>query len=201
MSTVFSRIAAALAEHPKILGQVPPSFSHPDFKLPKEWVRVWLEGGELPAEIEGQKIDRLMLSTLIQQTLRPFLVGYAQAFKGSFDQDRWRRSYCPACGSKPDFAYLEKEAGARWLVCSTCSNEWLFKRTECPYCGNSDHHTLSFLAGDNSPYRLYLCQKCHSYLKAIDLRKTDKGHLMPLEALTTLSLDRQAQEMGYHRGV
>jgi formate dehydrogenase maturation protein FdhE len=46
-------------------------------------------------------------------------------------------------------------------------------------------------------YRLHMCVRCKRYLKTIDLRKTDKQVLMPLESLLTAETDRQAREKGY----
>lgn len=200
VSQTFHSIALALGQHPEVMGEVPAPLTQPGFKLPREWVEAWLESGELPAEAGGSQFDPRLLATLFQQTMRPFLIGYARALKGSFDQDKWRRCYCPVCGGKPEFAYLEKEAGARWLLCSNCSAEWLFQRLECPFCGNSDRRSLSYLTSDDGLYRLYLCERCQGYLKAIDLRKASRDYLLPLEALTTIALDRQAQETGYHPG-
>jgi len=37
-------------------------------------------------------------------------------------------------------------------------------------------------------------------MKALDLRKTTETKLPAVEALTTLAMDSQAQEIGYYRG-
>lgn len=113
------------------------------------------------------------------------------------DQERWRRNYCPICGGHPDFAFLEKELGARWLLCSRCDTEWLFQRLQCPYCGNQTQKDLAYFTDDEGLYRLYVCEQCHKYIKAIDLRVAKSDILLPLERLFTLDMDRQAQEKGY----
>jgi FdhE protein len=105
-----------------------------------------------------------------------------------------------ACG-KPDFAFIDKEKGARWLLCSRCDTGWLFQRLECPYCGNTDQNELAYFTDDTELYRLYICQRCHSYLKSIDLRKTDSEILLPLERVMTVDMDRQGQEKGYKGGI
>jgi FdhE protein len=71
---------------------------------------------------------------------------------------------------------------------------------QCPYCGNADARSLSYYTEEIGLYRLYLCEKCKSYLKSIDLRKTTEQKIPALESLTTVHLDRQAREMGYQRG-
>jgi len=200
VNAVFHRIVCLLAKYPEMLGPVPKSLIVEGFTLPPDWVKAWFKGEEIPAGLDSDSVHPLLLTTLVQQTLRPFLIGYAQALKGSFNQDSWRRSNCPVCGAKPEFAYLEKEVGARWCLCSACATEWLFKRMQCPYCDNVDGSSLSFLTSDEGLYRLYLCEQCKSYLKAIDLRKTSRDVLVSLESLTTVDMDAQAQEKGYHRG-
>jgi FdhE protein len=199
VTTTLHHIANLFAEYPEMLGPVPEPLGRTDFELPPEWVESWFKGEAISAEIEGE-VHPLLLTTLVQLTLRPFLIGYARVLKGSFVQDKWRRSNCPVCGAKPEFAYLEKEVGARWCLCSACATEWLFKRMQCPYCDNTDGGRLSYLASDDDLYRLYLCEQCKSYLKAIDLRKTTREVIVAVESLTTVSMDAQAQEKGYHRG-
>ncbi|MFC2002485.1 formate dehydrogenase accessory protein FdhE [Chloroflexota bacterium] len=129
------------------------------------------------------------------------LVSHAKALYGSVNQERWRRGYCPICGSSPDFAYLDKEYGARWLLCSRCDTGWLFQRLECPYCGTQDQNALAYYTDDEGLYRLYICEQCHQYLKAVDLRQAKSEVLLPLERLFTLALDAQAQEAGYSPGI
>ncbi len=195
-SDAFGRLCRLFGEYPEMLGPVPAELcSH---GLSAEWVKAWFAGENIPSD--GEAVHPLLVSTMVQQTLRPFLIGYGQALKGKFRQDDWRRAICPVCGAKPEFSYLEKEVGARWCLCSACATEWLFKRLECPYCGNNDSSKLSYLTSDDGQYRVYLCEVCKTYLKTIDLRKAAREVLMPMESLTTVELDAQAQEKGYHRG-
>jgi FdhE protein len=70
---------------------------------------------------------------------------------------------------------------------------------QCPYCDNTEGTSLSFLTSDDGLYRIYLCEQCKSYLKAIDLRKTTRDVVVAVESLTTVAMDAQAQEKGYHR--
>jgi FdhE protein len=160
----------------------------------------WLEGSSLVSEAAQAGVSPHGLATLIHHTMRPFLTGYALAFKERVRQQSWRKGNCPVCGSAPSFSYLEKEAGSRYLVCSFCSMEWLFQRLDCPFCHNTDQKTLSYRTDEDDYYRLYLCEKCKRYLKAIDLRKT-KGELsFGSEAIITADLDLQAQDLGYISG-
>lgn len=120
----------------------------------------------------------------------------------SFDQESWRRGYCPICGSKPDFAYL-KGNGSRWLRCSHCDTEWLFQRLECPYCGNQDQYTLGFyfVEGDDSlACRVYVCEKCRHYIGAVDAREVDSKLLRTLERGTIRQLQKEVEALGYTPG-
>jgi len=137
------------------------------------------------------------LQAVVQVVLWPFLSRYSEALSPLVQQEAWVRGTCPICGGRPDFGFLEKEVGARWLLCSRCDARWLFRRLECPYCGNRDEERLSYLASENGLYRLYLCEACRKYLKVVDLRKTESEVVLPLERLLTLDMDRQAHEAGY----
>jgi len=141
-----------------------------------------------------------LLSAIVHCAIKPFLATQARVLAPLIDQEQWRRGFCPICGGKPDFAFLNKEVGARGLVCSRCDTEWLFKRLECPYCGNNNQNDLAYFSDDKEQYRLYICYHCHTYLKAIDLRRTQTQILMPLERVLTVDMDRQGQEKGFKAG-
>ncbi len=168
--------------------------------LLQQVVRDWYQGVPLSAMATEQCVGEDLLSAAIQATLRPFLVAHSEVLLPLVKQELWRRGYCPVCGGKPDFAFLDKERGARWLLCSRCDAEWLFQRLQCPYCGTQNHSSLAYLTDENQLYRLYTCEECHSYIKAIDLRKTESEILLPLERVLTVDLDRQAEEAGYRAG-
>ncbi len=198
---VFTKVVETFIDYPDLLGETPQRLRKLQTGLSREVVEAWLKGTRLPKKIYGSNIDTHLLEALVQATMKPFLVNYAKALIDFVDQEKWRRGYCPICGGVPDFAFLEKEVGARWLICSRCETQWLFQRLECPYCGNKDHNSLSYFRSDDDLYRLYLCHNCRTYLKAIDLRKTDKKVFLLLERLLTLAMDRQGQEQGYHPAI
>ena len=104
------------------------------------------------------------------------------------------------CGNKPDFSFLDKEMGMRWLLCSHCDTKWIFQRLQCPYCGTQNQDALAYFTDDKGVYRLYVCEQCHKYIKTIDLRHTGPEVLLPLERILTLDMDRQAQDKGYQAG-
>jgi len=195
---VFARVTAAFARYPQLFSELPEKLRKPGAGrlLTRKTAEAWFTGKELPQKIRDGAGENL-LQAMIQATLQPFLVGYARVFIDSIEQESWRRRYCPICGGSPDISFLEKEHGARWLVCSRCDSEWLFQRLQCPYCGNQDQKTLAFFTDEKELYRLYVCEQCQCYLKAIDLRKAGPETLLPLERFYTLDLDAQAREKGY----
>jgi len=160
----------------------------------------WYGGSSLSRWAIARGIPEEALAAMIHCAIKPFLRAHANAILTVIDLELWRRGHCPICGGKPDFASLDKERGARWLLCSRCDTEWLFQRLECPYCGTTDHKELAYFSDDKGLYRLYICQKCRTYLKALDLRKTEAEILLPLERALTADLDRQGQEKGYKAG-
>ncbi len=195
---VFVEVIAAFASYQELFGETPERLRKAGAGrlLTKKAVKAWFTGKELPPTLLDGVSENLM-QTLIQSTLKPFLAGYSQALISSVEQEFWRRGYCPICGGSPDLAFLKKEYGARWLLCSRCDSEWLFQRLECPYCDTKEQSALAFFTDDKELYRLYVCEQCKCYLKAIDLRKADSEILLPLERLYTMDIDSQAKEYGY----
>jgi len=145
-------------------------------------------------------IDTPLMEACISAALAPFLAAHSEALSELVAQELWRRKACPLCAGAADFAFLEKEQGARWLICSRCSMEWLFQRIQCPYCGTQKHQSLAYRTNAQGLYRLYTCEECHCYVKAVDLRKAGPEVLLPLERILTVDLDRQAKEANYRPG-
>ncbi|MBI2908467.1 MAG: formate dehydrogenase accessory protein FdhE [Chloroflexi bacterium] len=162
--------------------------------------RDWYSGESLIPLATAYGVSTHALASVIANTMKPYLTAGAETVAQLVDQESWRRGYCPICGGRADLAFLDKETGARWLLCARCDSQWLFQRLECPYCGNNDQGKLSYLIDDEEKYRLYLCESCKCYLKALDLRHGGEEPLLPLERLLTLDLDRQGRDAGYRPG-
>jgi len=199
MQATFEKVVRAFAEYPDLFGDMPQSLLTKP-KLDKQAVKAWFNNESLPAAANDEDVNPALLDTLIQQTLRPFLIKYSGVLIKRIDQKIWRRGYCPVCGGKPDIACLEKEVGERWLMCSRCDARWRFQRLECPFCGNQDAKLMPYFSDEKEAYRLYVCDNCHTYIKAVDLRSAAADIHLPLERLLTLDIDLQGQEKGYHPG-
>ncbi len=169
-----------------------------DSSLLKRIVEAWYKGKNLSTLVRNTTSE--ILPGIIRAGMWPFLTVQSEMLLPQVDQERWRRRYCPICGGRADFCFLEKENGARWLSCSRCDAEWLFQRLECPYCGNQNQDKLAYFTDEEGLYRLYICEECRSYIKGIDLRKTASEVLLPLEKVITIELDNQAQNDGYKPG-
>ena len=203
VQAVFEQITVWAAKDSEDLGEI-ESLRNTirNTSLLREVVSTWYKGYSLTDIATAQGIDHKLLTSAVGAALKPFLFAYSRLLLPEVDQELWRRRYCPVCGGKPDFAYLDKEKGARWLLCSRCDAEWLFLRLQCPYCGTQDQNALAYFTDEEEShlYRLYVCEQCHTYIKAIDLRCTESEVLLPLERVTTLDLDKQVQEKGYKPG-
>ena len=145
-----------------------------------------------------EKTETEFLSLVVDLALMPYLEWASERIMPHLSEKYQGKSKCPVCGGEPNFSFLEKENGARWLICSRCRTEWRYTRLVCPFCENKEPANLKYYpAGENQTYRLYVCEVCLRYLKAIDLRKTrgDIGFLA--ETILTWSLDLAAREKGY----
>lgn len=164
-----------------------------------------LKGG-----IEDQKLeqiaiqfglDKKVLLFLIQSSIRPSIEAGMEQLLKELDPETWLKGICPICGSLPLLSLLKEEVGKRFLLCSYCGCQWRIERLFCPFCKNKEQEFLHyFYAEGEETYRIDLCDKCHQYIKAIDLRKIEEVDPF-LEDLATLHLDILASEKGYKRPV
>lgn len=202
LGNTWEEVIALFSSYAAVWGEVPENLrdlsSCP--ALLKETTRAWFEGAGLSPGITVSDGGEALLPSMIHAALKPFLTSHGAALLHLVNQEQWRRGYCPICGGSPDFAFLDKERGARWLLCSRCDAEWLFQRLECPYCGTQEPDALAYFTDDSGLYRLYVCERCRHYVKAIDLRQTEGEVLLPLERFLTLNIDIQAHKEGYSPG-
>lgn len=133
--------------------------------------------------------------TILSRQIRPLVIAFA-AWR---DEERWRRPYCPACGSPPTMGQLVgKDPGRqRFLFCGCCKTRWQYQRTRCPFCEDPDDHRLSVLAVEGEAgLRIDYCESCRGYLKTYD-GQGNEGVL--LEDWTSIHLDVTACDRGLKR--
>jgi formate dehydrogenase maturation protein FdhE len=108
---------------------------------------------------------------------------------------------CPRCAGPPVVAVLREESqGAkRSLLCAQCLHEWPCLRLVCPACGEQDFDKLPVYTAEQFAHvRIDACDRCHHYIKTIDLTKD--GLAVPcVDDIASVSLDLWARERGYRR--
>jgi formate dehydrogenase accessory protein FdhE len=108
---------------------------------------------------------------------------------------------CPRCAGPPVVAVLREEShGAkRSLLCAFCLHEWHCFRLVCPACGEQDFDKLPIYTAEQFAHvRIDACDRCHHYIKTIDLTKD--GLAVPcVDDIASVSLDLWARQRGYTR--
>jgi FdhE protein len=116
-------------------------------------------------------------------------------------EGNYSKNVCPACGGSPQLAILqpEGEGASRWLLCSFCLHEWLFRRIVCPWCGEEDKEKLPRYSAEQCANVLVeACDTCRRYLKAVDM--TIDGHAEPLvDEAAVAAFDVWASDRGYSK--
>ena len=137
-----------------------------------------------------------MLDEVILLAMRPFLTRCMQALLAQIDLSGWSHGYCPLCGGEPEFGLITP-AAERVLICVRCTARWRFAAFDCPFCGNHDPARIrSFTSGDGR-HRLYACDGCRRYLKALDARFADSPLIVSVDQVATMALDAAAMQKGY----
>jgi len=145
--------------------------------------------------------DKKVYLFLIYNSIRPSIEAGIEQVINEIDTKTWLKGFCPICGSLPQLSLLKEEVGERFLLCSYCGFEWRVDRLFCPFCTNKEQGSLHyFYAEGEDAYRIDLCDKCHQYIKTIDLRKMEETD-PSLEDLATLHLDLLASQKGYKKPV
>ena len=146
-------------------------------------------------------LDKKVLLFFVQESKKPSIQLAVDKLTNEIDAETWMKGYCPICHSLPYLALLKEEVGKRYLLCSYCGYEWRIERLVCPFCGNKEQNSLQYFYGEGEEtYRIDTCEKCHQYIKTIDLRKIELIDPV-LEDLATLHLDLLASQKGYKRPV
>lgn len=145
-------------------------------------------------------LDKPYPSDIDDFFVRGCLQPIAENLQSQMPPDRnYSKSVCPACGGLPQLAVLrpEGEGASRYLVCSFCLREWLFRRIICPCCGEQDKEKLPRYSAEQCDYvHVEGCDTCMHYLKAVDLNVN--GRAVPLIDEAALAiLDVWATDHGY----
>jgi FdhE protein len=146
-------------------------------------------------------LDKKVFAFLVWNSIKPSIEAGMEQLSSELDSESWLKGYCPVCGSLPHLSLLREEIGKRYLICSFCGYSWRIDRLICPFCNNTEQEFLQYFYGEGEEtYRIHLCNKCHQYIKTIDLRVLGESD-PSLEDLATLHLDILASQKGYKRPV
>ncbi len=150
----------------------------------------------------GHPRDRLpagapaALDQVLVLALRPFLMRCAEVLMQRPDLPPWTQGHCPFCGWEPDFAVITPAAERR-LICGRCLGQWAFDGWQCPFCANDDRTEITSFATPDGRYRVYACDVCRRYLKALDGRRASRPLMVAVDTIATLPLDAAAMQRGY----
>jgi FdhE protein len=185
-------LAATLRAGPERLrGAAMTRFHEADFP---ELVSRWLDGGELSAT------DRYLARAATTPVLEA-LPEIGREIRGASGGTAPRR--CPACGGEPQLSYFGISgealvAAPRYLLCSCCSDSWVYPRMVCAGCGSEDTAKLPIFADTDhfANLRADGCEVCRRYLLTIDLPK-DPTAVPIVDELAALPLDLFVRERGF----
>jgi FdhE protein len=156
---------------------------------------------ELEKTASALSVPPEILRFVLGRAIRPFVETSAQRMAQAIEGLEWTRGYCPICGSWPALSVIKEKEGQRWLICSLCSHEWRFMRTQCPFCENQDPQRLEvFFTEDRESERAEVCHACKRYVVAIDMRERVDEVLMEVAPLMLVYLDILAQGEGFSPG-
>lgn len=96
----------------------------------------------------------------------------------------------------PDLAVIAGPVWERRLLCSQCDAEWAYSRIGYPFCGTEEPDKLGYYAAEEGPYRLYVCDRCKRYLKAVEVPRGE-GRCPPAERIFATRLELAAARLGY----
>lgn len=153
----------------------------------------------IPARADALGLDAGLTATVLRLALLPLFARFNGALASLRQGVPWTQGYCPTCGSWPllgEFRGLEQTC---FLRCGLCTAEWEFPRALCPFCGNRDHHLLTYLhvEGEESRYRAATCDACRGYIKMVATLGAITGPQLLVMELATMHLDLAALARNY----
>jgi len=154
------------------------------------------------AATSSLELEPDLLWALMQNVLKPAWRTWCRQLTCLVDvTTQWNKGFCFVCGAGAILGELQENNLVKHLRCGQCGADWPFRRLQCLYCGNEDHHTLGFLHAEpeQEKMRVEVCEKCRGYLKTIVSFAPAPPEMLAVSDLATLHLDYIAQERGYGR--
>jgi len=151
---------------------------------------------------KAYKLDISEILFMVHNIFKPLMIKAAENANLKIEKEDWLRGDCPFCGYLPDFSKIvESVDNKRKLHCSLCESEWEFPRLQCHVCGNDNQETLGYYEYEGTDYRIYYCEHCKSYIKALKIPKLKEESNIDLavEDIVTGFLDSSMMQKGYVR--
>lgn len=191
-SKLPSALAVARAHGPDVLRE---RATRLQAKSEVAWIRLF-ESAIILGKASQSDVDDFFVRACLQPI--------AENLQSQLPPDRNdSKSICPACGGLPQAAVLrpEGEGASRYLLCSFCLREWLFRRIVCPFCGEDDKEKLPRYSAEQCDYvHVEACDRCLQYVKAVNL--SIDGHAVPLiDEAAMAVMDVWAADHGYKKAV
>ena len=154
----------------------------------------------IDAAAERAGVEPPVLRVIAQMTALPLLQTCGRALHDQVPAV-WREGYCPVCGAWPTLAEFRGLERKRWLRCGRCATGWEVPWLQCPFCGESEHTNLGYLAPEEgeTARKVEVCDSCKGYVKAQPTVKALVPWEIVLDDLATVPLEVAALERGYHR--
>jgi FdhE protein len=155
----------------------------------------WIDG---TAPATG--IELATLRVIAQMTALPLLQTCGRALSEQIPGS-WAEGYCPVCGAWPTLAEFRGLERKRWLRCGRCATGWEVPWLRCPFCGETEHTNLGYLAPEagETTRKVETCDSCKGYVKAEPTVRSLAPWEIVLDDLAMVPLEVAALDRGYHR--
>ena len=144
--------------------------------------------------------DPSVLRVVAQVAVVPLLRECARVIGGEIPE-AWWEGYCPLCGAWPTLSEFRGLERKRWLRCGRCSIGWQLPWLRCPFCAETNHENLGYLAPEEgeTARKVEVCDTCKGYVKAEPTVRELPWWGVLLDDVATVALDVAALDRGYHR--
>ncbi len=155
----------------------------------------------IAAQAARAGVETGALATVAALATTPVLLACGRRAAPLLDGLAWDAGFCPVCAAWPLLAELRGLERQRWLRCGRCGTGWPFPHLCCPFCGNTDHRTLPYLAPEaaREARQAAACDRCYAYLKTFSTLRPLAPDEVLIQDVTSLELDMAALEAEYVR--
>jgi FdhE protein len=149
---------------------------------------------------DDSRLETPELRVVAQMAALPLLQTCGRAMIDRLPESWWE-GYCPVCGAWPTLAEYRGLERKRWLRCGRCAAGWELAWLRCPFCAETDHTNLGYLAPEDgeTTRKVEVCDSCKGYVKAEPTIMSLAPWEIVLDDMATVPLEIAALDRGYHR--